>query len=207
MRAWILFLAVFLIALPIFYGLNVLASIPAPFDQYFAMYTLGSNGLAENYFPGGKSDFLPGTGILWYLGVYNHMDGVRLVRVEFKILNVTMVGPNQLNAIPSQRDSFYDETRFLLSNETWVLPIAWSVSNATKDANMITIHSLVFNNDVVADNVDVSALHGYNFRIVIELWVYDEALGAFSFQWIGNGKAQVAWNQLWFNMTRISLLP
>ncbi len=207
MRGWKLFVAVFLIALTVFYALNLLASVPAYLDEYYAIYTLGSNGLAGHYFPGDQSDFLPGTGIRWYVGVYNHMGGVRLVRVEFKILNFTMEGPDQLNGLPSQRDPFYDETHLLLSNQTWILPVAWSVDNATKGGKVITIHSLTFNNELVTDSLETSSLYGYDFRIVIELWVYDDASGVFSFQWIGNGEERVAWNQLWFNMTRISLLP
>ena len=209
MRIWKLFITVLFIALPVCYGLNLLASIqPKNSDDYLAIYTLGSEGLAENYFPGDQADILPGTQLSWYVGVYNHMSTLMLVKVEFKLLNLTMQGPDQVNGIPSQRDAFFDETQLLLSNETWTLPVVWSVgTTASMSGNTTEIHSLVFNNDTLTNNVETPALSGFNYRIVIELWVYNDATGAFAFQWTANGNQQVAWNEIWFNMTRISLLP
>jgi hypothetical protein len=112
-----------------------------------------------------------------------------------------MQGPNQENGTPGERDPFFEEMHLILSNETWILPVAWSVNNATTSRNATAIHSLSLNNLVITNNVEISALHGYDFRIVIELWVYDDSTGSFSFQWAANGERRVAWNQLWFNMT------
>lgn len=206
MRGWTLFIAVFLIALPVFYGLSIVGSLQA-YDEYFAFYTLGLGGLAERYFPSSTANILPGTALTWSVGVYNHMGILRMVKVRFKLLNLTMQGPDQVNGIPAQRDPFFEVTRLILSNETWILPVAWSVGNATIVGNFTEIHSLIFNKRVLTSNVEISALHGYNFRIVIELWVYDDTTGAFGFQWAANGDERVAWNQLWFNMTQVSLLP
>jgi hypothetical protein len=207
MRTWKLFIAVFLISLPLIYGLNAIAAIPGSYDQYLALYTLGSGGLTEQYFPKGASNILPGTQLSWYVGVYNHMGGVRLVKVEFKLLNDTMQGPSQVNGAPSQRSAFFEETHLLLANETWTVPFTWSVDNATETLDGTMINSIMFNTQLLTDNVQLFALHGFNFRMVVELWVYDEAAGNYSFQWNGNGNLEVAWNQIWFNMTRVSLLP
>ena len=207
MRSLRLLIVVFLIALPVSYGLNVVASLKPTYDEYFALYTLGAAGLAERYFPSSTADILPGTQLSWQVAVYNHMEVVRLVKVEFKLLNLTMQGPDQVKEIPSQREPFYEETRLILSNETWTVPVAWSVRNATKGGNSTTIHSLEFNDQIITENVEISAFHGHSFRIVIELWVYDDGTGTFAFQWAANGDERVAWNQLWFNMTQTSLLP
>ena len=202
------FVAVFLISLAVFSAIMYLAQVPYAYDQYFALYTLGSAGLAEHYFPGDVVDILPGTRMSWYVGVYNHMGTVQLVRVAFKLLNLTMVGPDQANNnSASPRESFYEITRLLVRNETWIFPVNWSVLNATTPPNATEIHSLTFNGQVLTDNVDVEALYGYNYRIVIELWVYDDSSGNFSFAWTANGEERSAYNQIWFNMTRISLLP
>ena len=201
------FVAVFLISLTVFSAVSYLASVPYPYDQFFALYTLGAAGTAEHYFPGDKVDILPGVGISWYVGVYNHMGKVQLVRVVFKILNQTIVGPDQLNNTPSARESFYETTRLLVTNETWILPVTWSILNATRPANTTAIHSLLFNGQVLTDHVEVDALYGFNYRIVIELWVYDDASGNFSFAWTANGEERSAYNQIWFNMTRTGLLP
>ena len=211
------FLAVFLISLTVFsvvVYLGYLAEVPSAYDQYFALYTLGSAGLAEHYFPGDVVDILPRVQISWYVGVYNHMGTVQLVRVVFKLLNLSMLGPNQVNNnTASPRESFYETTRLLVSNDTWIFPVNWSVLNATEihfppsPPKATEIHSLTFNGQVLTDNVDVKALYGYNYRIVIELWVYDDSSGNFSFAWTANGEERSVYNQIWFNMTRISLLP
>ena len=54
-----------------------------------------------------------------------------------------------------------------------------------------------------SDSVDthVVALHGVDYRVVIELWVYDEGLEDFWFGWGNDDEAQCAWNQVWFNVT------
>jgi len=205
------FVVVFLISLAIFSAIVYvvhLADVPSAYDQYFALYTLGSAGLAEHYFPGDAVDILPGVRMSWYIGVYNHMGTVQLVRVVFKLLNLTMLGPDQLsNNTASAREPFYETTRLLVSNETWVLPVAWSVLNATRASNATVIHSLIFNGQALTDNVEVEALYGFDYRIVIELWVYNDVSGNFSFGWTANGDDRSEYNQIWFNMTRISLLP
>jgi len=205
------FVAVFLISLAAFSAISYLvhvAAVPSAYDQYFALYTLGSAGLTERYFPGNVVDILPRTHMSWYVGVYNHMGTVQLVRVVFKILNGTMLGPNRLsNNTASPRASFYETTRLLVSNETWTFPVNWSVLNATVAPNATEIHSLTFNGQVLTDNVEVEALYGFNYRIVIELWVYDGSSGNFGFGWMANGVERSAYNQIWFNMTRIGIIP
>lgn len=204
-----LFIVVFLVALPVFAALDILAAVPqVSFDKFNAIYTLGSAGQPWNYFPANKTDILPGVKVTWYVGVYNHMGNPELVQLRFKILNLTMQGPNQLNETPSQRDEFFEETQLLLSNETWTLPVTWAVYNATRNHNSTVINSLTFNGEITSYNVEISALYGIDFRIVIELWVYDDTTGSFLFHWTGADNVNhVTWNQLWFNMSRTSLLP
>jgi hypothetical protein len=201
------FLVTFLIALTGLTAINTLLQIHAPYDQYFALFTLGSSGKTEHYFPGEKYDIFQGTRMSWFVGVYNHMGTVQLVKVVFKFLNSTIEGPDQLHNIPGNRTSFYETTRLLLSNDTWMFPVGWSVLNATQSANATVIHVLLFNGETLSENVEVEALHGYNFRMVIELWAYDQAIGDFTFAWEANGAERSAWNQIWFNMTRVTLLP
>ena len=206
MRTLKLFAAVFLIALVVLSAIAMLARIPYPNDDYFALFTLGADQKTENYFPGDVVDILPGIRIHWFIGVYNHMGSVQLVKLKFKLLNLTMEGPDQLTKTPSKRPSFYEKTRLVLSNETWTLPLVWSINNATRSQNASAIYSILFNNEILSDNVEARALYGHNFRVVIELWVYRETTKNFSFVWSANGEQRCTWNQVWFNMTRTSLL-
>jgi hypothetical protein len=202
-----IFFSAFLIVLALTSGLVLLSQIHSPQDDYFALYTLGESGKAEQYFPNDVPNILPGTQIHWFAGVYNHMGSVQLVRVEFKLLNMTMKGPDEYTNESSPYDPFFDTTRLLLSNETWLFPISWSVLNATLKTRVVTIYSIIFNNQTLTSNVQVSSLGGYNFRIVIELWIYNSSTDSFNFGWSSNGVQKIAWNQIWFNMTQVSLIP
>jgi len=203
------FVVAFVIALIVLSAIVALAQIPYPYDEYYTLFTLGSTGMADNYFPGNFTNILPQTTISWYVGVYNHMGSVELVRVVFKLLNSSMPGPVLVNNTASGRPAFYEQTRLLLSNETWILPVSWSIQNATETVNATEIHSMMINGQLELSNESmmVEALHGYNYRILIELWVYSEVLADFTYVWSANGVARSTYNQLWFNMTRISLLP
>jgi hypothetical protein len=201
------FVAAFLISLVALSAITYLANVPYPYDQYYSLYTLGATRTAEHYFPGDDVDILLREQISWYVAVYNHMGSVQLVRILFKIMNSTMTGPDQLTNLPGQRDAFYEVTRLLDTNDTWTLPVSWSILNATVTTNATTINSILFNGEAITENVPIEALHGYNFRIVIELWVYDETSGNFTYAWTANGAERSTWNQIWFNMTRLTLIP
>ncbi len=201
------FLVVFLVSLMLFSALYFVSSVPRAFDEYFALYTLGLNGKVGQYFPSGNPDILPGDKLPWSIGVYNHMNSLELVQIRIKLLNLTMKGPNQLDLTSSPQPFFFEETRLLLRNETWMLPFSWSVFNATRTPNGTEIHSISLNGNPVAENTDVPAINGYNYRILIELWIYDETSDGFAFQWNSGGVGRVAWNQVWFNMTRTSIVP
>jgi hypothetical protein len=200
-----LFIVIFLVLLISIYAMNLLATVPQRYDQYFALYTLGAAGTAEHYFPGDSANIFPGVRVSWFISVYDHMGSVELVNVVFRLLNESMLGPNQLNMTPGERPPFYESMRLLLPNETWTLPIVWSVSNATASGQAITIQSIQINGDVLSENVGTTAAGGHNFRIVIELWVFNETTGTFAFQWTANDEARVAWNQIWFNMPGIGV--
>jgi hypothetical protein len=43
-----------------------------------------------------------------------------------------------------------------------------------------------------------------NFRIILELWVYDHVSRDFVFGWNYGDEMRCAWNQIWFNATLIS---
>jgi len=56
----------------------------------------------------------------------------------------------------------------------------------------------VFRNGNVTD---VKATFEYNFRLIFELWVFDQKSGKFVFGWTSGQELRCAWNQVWFNAT------
>jgi hypothetical protein len=113
-----------------------------------------------------------------------------------------MSAPDSQRQVPSAANAFMQIKHVLLKNETWIAPIRWSVTNATEARSIVTIFAIVFNSTVVTENLSVAAKNGYNFRMVIELWVYTPETQEFEFAWMSAGQLRSSWNQIWFNMTQ-----
>ncbi len=92
----------------------------------------------------------------------------------------------------------FQSYRAMLSNETWNLPLSWSITSETSVSGTTKIQSMMINNALVP-GTDVSAVNGKNFRIVIELWSYDVQTHSFLFSFMTRGVLDSAFNQIWFN--------
>jgi hypothetical protein len=175
---------------------------PKPSENFFALFTLDMDGKTVNYYPQNVTDLRPGEELHWYVGVYNHMGSIQYVALRFKLLNKTLEGPNIARNTPSPSPSFIEIRHVLLNNETWITPVDWSISNATSSHGDVRINGVIFNTLKITDNLGVSAQRGRNFRIVIELWVYNPQGSQFLFTWMSGNQTNSAWNQLWFNSTK-----
>lgn len=173
---------------------------PPPPDQFFAMWLLGSNGLVANYYPNNSSTLVVREPVNWSIGVYNHMNGLEYVVVRVKLLNSTLSSPDELKGTPSSVSEIFEFSRILVDNETWSIPFAWMIMNLTQDRGGLAITGLSINQILMNGNLG-SATSGINFRLVFELWSYDENSGKLSFSWTAAGANQSVWTQIWFNAT------
>jgi uncharacterized membrane protein len=164
------------------------------------MWILGSNGLAENYYPNNNSTLTQGEPVNWTLGVYNHMGELEYVVVRVKILNSTLASPNELTGTPSPVDEIFEFSRILVDNETWSIPFGWSILNLTQQGQSVLLTGLSINQTSLRGNLG-SATSGINFRLVFELWSYDENTSASTFSWNAQGTTHSVWTQIWFNAT------
>jgi len=172
-------------------------------ERFFATWILGSRGLAEDYYPNNNPNLRVGEEINWTLGVYNHMGPLEYVLLRVKLLNSSLPSPDELTGAPSPVPPVYEFYRILAYNETWSVAFIWSLAEATLTHGSITITKLSINGHVVAGEL-ASALSGFNFRFVFELWFYDQSKGALSFsqgQDGTNGSFRAVWTQIWFNVT------
>ncbi len=173
-----------------------------PIEPFFGLYTLGQDMRVEHYYPFDNPNIRPNQTLLWYGGVYNHMGSAEYIELRFKLLNSTITSPNETTNQPSPVEAFVNIRRLLASNETYLTPVTWSITKVSSPSNTsLRIDALTFNGMLVTDNLGVAALHGYNFRVVIELWIYDIASGGFVFWWDSGPVRNSAWNQVWFNAT------
>jgi hypothetical protein len=182
------------------------ARMPSANEQFFQLYVLGKNRLAADYYPDNDSGIRVGEPVEWYLGVTNNMGTVQLVSILVRISNSTIKPPNDQQALESPAPAVTDFARFLQDNETWEFPFVWNISNATSIDGSTRVLTLQINNETYQIS-GWSASNGYNFRFIFELWTWQTDRNEFEFGWNTNDEHQVAWLQVWFNMTNQAPLP
>ena len=201
LQGWKTVLVVFLTLLIVCETLAYVVNTPRPSEQFFQLYLLGSNHMAADYYPNNSTDLPLGTRVTWSVGVTDNMGSVQLVSVRVKLGNQSISPPEDQNALPSPSPVVTDFGRVLQNNETWEFPFVWSISNATLSGNSTRILTVQINDETYQFS-DWSASYGYNFRLIFELWTWQEDANSFEFGWVTSGNERhVAWLQVWFNMT------
>ena len=194
-------LSVFILSLILSSAVAWVGLSPRPIEPFFALATLGEGMKAERYYPGNSSNIAVGTPIQWYVTIYNHMGTAQYVLLRVKLLNQTMIPPDPRNNIPSPAPAFIEFWRVLAHNETWVFSFRWLLANVSFAVDSLIVNRLVVNDISVDEGLGVRALNGYNFRIVLELWIHNVDTGQFEFYWSSGRERRSAWNQIWFNVT------
>jgi hypothetical protein len=173
---------------------------PPPSEQFYAMYILGSNGLAEHYYPSDNSNLTVGEPVNWTIGVYNHMGSLQYVVVRVKLLNSTLRSPDELSGTPSSVAPVAEFVRVLVSNETWTMPFLWKLLGVRSSAGRILITGISINQVTFTGDL-AEAVSGINYRLVFELWFYDIATNGLVFSWRAQSGSHSVWTQIWFNVT------
>ncbi|MGA8856924.1 MAG: DUF1616 domain-containing protein [Candidatus Bathyarchaeia archaeon] len=200
---WRTLCVVFIIFLVVCETLVYVVTTPRPRERFLQLYVLGSNQEAADYYPNNDPNIHIGEQVMWYLGVTNNIGTVQFISIRVKISNQTIEPPNDTLALESPAPSIIEFERFLQDNETWHVPLFWSILNATNTGEAIHILVLEIDNQTYRIS-DWSATSGYNFRMIFELWTWQTNLNAFVFGWNANGENATAWLQIWFNMTSTS---
>jgi hypothetical protein len=173
---------------------------PPSSEQFYAMYILGSNGLAEHYYPNDNPNLTLDKPINWTIGVYNHMGSLQYVVVRVKLLNSTLRSPDELSGNPSSVAPVTEFVRVLVNNETWTMPFVWKLLGVRPSARQILITGISINQATVTGDL-VEAVSGINYRLVFELWFYDIPTNGLAFSWHAQSGPHSVWTQIWFNVT------
>jgi hypothetical protein len=182
------------------------ATTPRPQERFFQFYVLGSNRFAADYYPQNNPNLHLASPVSWYVGVTNFMGNMQLVEIRLKLGNETTTSPNDTSYTPSSAPELTAFDRFLMNNETWEFPFVWIITNATTNAGSIHVLRIQINNETYQIS-NWSATNGYDFRVILELWVWQTNTNAFEYGWNSNGEYRTAWLQLWFNMTTLTPPP
>jgi hypothetical protein len=179
----------------------VVAFLPSQDEHFFALAVLGEEGMAEHYYPDDDPNIEVGEDVHWTIYLLNHMGEIQYIALKVKLLNSTMIAPNSTSFTPSSALVVCEVKRVMLNNETWFFPFSWTISDVVQHGDLIDIRSLSVNGEAVDPHS--SALLGSDYRVVIELWVYNENLKEFRFGWVDGNEMRCAWNQIWFNLNYI----
>jgi len=164
-------------------------------EYFFELGLLGKEGKAESYFPDDDSIINIGTPMSWLIYVHNHMGSEQDVSIRVKILNSTMRAPDDLEHEPSPKLYFLEIPISLSVDETVLVPYSWSVLDAEYRKGIV-VKGLIVNGESV--EVDVKSFSDGRFRIVFELWVYDQESGESIFGWYSKGEFYSASIYMWF---------
>ena len=149
--------------------------------RFLELGVLGKNKMATAYFEDDDSALGIGSQLNWFIYIYNHVGTSQKVIIKVKILNSTMLLPDDQKNQPSPYDSFVELPISMFANQTLLVPFSWGIMNASSIGNQISIDHLLVNNQAVEVTVSDSA--NSFFRIVFELWVYDNTSEQYSFGW------------------------
>jgi len=171
-------------------------------EYFFELGLLGKEGKAEDYFPNDNSSVFLGTPMSWKIYVHNHMGGEQDVLIKVRLLNSTMKAPDDRLHEPSPYPSFVELPVSLSIDETVLIPFSFSVLDAVYD-NGTVIKAVIVNGDFI--DVDVKDNSTDGFRVVFEIWVYDESMNQYSFGWYSKDEFYSASIYMWFifNLTYV----
>jgi hypothetical protein len=169
-------------------------------ERFFAMWILGSEGLAEHYYPGDNPSLRMGEEVNWILGIYNHMGSLQYVVVRVKLLNSTATAPDELTGTPTSVPPIAEFTRILTENETWSMPFNWRIEAAGPSGPGVVLSRLSINGAHFSGEL-ATAVSGFNYRFVFELWFLDQQTNGLTFSWETGNVRHSVWTQIWFNAT------
>jgi len=161
-------------------------------EEFFEMAILGKNKLAEDYFIGSENITI-GKPIEWYIYIFNHMGELKKIEIKVKIIKSYMMPPDSVNCEPDSEISILDIPLSIENNEFYFYNFTWLISevfNTNDKEIMIKI------NDVRIQE-DISINDDSSFRILFELWVYNEKSKQYEFGWLSKGEPRCVWNQIW----------
>lgn len=179
------------------YSPLIMEHFPAPREEsFFALALLGKEGLAENYYPGEEPIVYPDTPVKWHIYIYNHMGESQQIKIKIKLVDSNTPPPNITTCTPSPTTEIFEIRRFILNNETLIIPFEWSISEVIEVNDRYKMSLMQVNDYPI--NIDMAMDKEEALKMVFELWVYDENTRDFVFGWSERGDSRCVWNQIQF---------
>ncbi len=152
-----------------------------PQTEFFTeMWLLGPNQKAENY----PYNITQNQNNEVYLGLSNHLGSAAYYRVDVKLRNQNMSGPDSFQQTPSDLSTLYSFNLIVADQQTVQVPVdfsfTYSESNGTINFNQLTI-----NNNPIDINGYTTAWNATNSdyfeKIIFELYLYNSTTSSFQY--------------------------
>ena len=150
-------------------------------ERFFELGLLGKDKLAKDYYLNDNYSLTLGSKVDWFIYVHNHIGSAQNVVVKVKLINSTIDLPNDLDNQPCPFDSIAEFPLSMSVNDSLIVPFSWIIVEAISQKNSTIIKQLTVNDQIV--EVNVSDFSKSFFRMVFELWVYNESLQTYEFGW------------------------
>ena len=153
---------------------------PPVSEPFSELFILGPGRMAENY----PHNIVPGQNYSFYVGVSNHLGYSALYMVYLKMGNQTDLLPNATSVTPSPLKPLTQYEFSLFDNQTWEMPLTFSMINVSTTLNQTTINKLAIND--VTLNISKSAVLDpksgtFSYKLICELWLYNGTINAFQY--------------------------
>lgn len=154
---------------------------PRSETKFFEIGLLGKDKLAKDYFPNNNSTIDLEDQINWYVYVHNHMSDNQNILLKIKLVNFTLTLPSDSQLINSEEYTFFEIPFSLLTDETQIIPIYWSLIEIDYDDEFVIIKRINLNDEMIPlDNI---ISNNSFFRMIFELWVYNKETQRYESGW------------------------
>jgi hypothetical protein len=153
---------------------------PKQEEQFFELGLLNSEKKTNGYFTYDNSTITINATTSWYIYLSNHMSTDQKVVIRIKLLNSTNKLPDDKLHQSSPSSTLYEIPILLYKGQTINLPFQWSISKTKYQDGTINIENIIINGDTA--NVNATSTNS-RFRIVFELWVYNNTIGDYVYGW------------------------
>ncbi len=162
-------------------GVFLSAFWPRYEERFFELGILGKDKMAKDYYLNNNYSLILGSQVDWYIYVHNHIDSAQNIVVKVKLVNSTNDLPNDLDNQPCPFDSIAEFPLSMSVNDSLIVPFSWIIVEAISQKNSTIIKQLIVNDQTV--ELNISDFSESFFRMVFELWVYNESLQTYEFGW------------------------
>lgn len=150
-------------------------------QQFIELGLLGKNKLADDYFSNENSAVLVNSQVDWYIYLHNHKPISQNIIIKVKLLNSSIEIPTDQKREPISLDAFNELHFSLDENETLLIPFFWSITETFSQDDLIILNDLIVNDKPI--DITVSTKSDSFFRMVFELWVYDDSSQKYIYTW------------------------